>query len=148
MPDPSQTLTLPEEPQTQGASATGASTNGDTVDVWTYLALNINDFAVAKSIVDHFEKCPSDLHKGPVDTFGLFLRAKVTLKREQIAYAIEQSAVAETQRALAKAQQESRSLRGTLRRTVEFARNLRVAITANPSPVLLAGCMAVMLWFR
>lgn len=151
MPTPSQTWTLPEEHRTEGEAAADlapANPEGDTVDVWAYLAENINEFAVAKSIVDHFEANPKDLHNVNVDTFGLFLRAKVTIKREQIAFAIEQRATEDAKQAVLKAREESRSARGMLRRAIGFGRSLRLAISANPAPAALAACMVLVMWFR
>jgi hypothetical protein len=136
MPNPSQTWTLTGEHQTEAESAADpapANPEGDTVDVWAYLAENINEFAVAKSIVD---------------TFGLFLRAKVTIKREQIAFAIEQRATEDAKQAVLKAREESRSARGMLRRAIGFGRSLRLAISANPAPAALAACMVLVMWFR
>jgi hypothetical protein len=68
--------------------------DGDTVEVWEYFAENIDDFAVAKVIVDHFEARPNDLRLDPErDLFALFLRAKLTIKRRAIVYATAQAAL-------------------------------------------------------
>jgi hypothetical protein len=68
--------------------------DGDTVEVWEYFAENIDDFAVAKVIVDHFEARPNDFRLDPErDLFGLFMRAKLTLKRRAIAYVTAQAAL-------------------------------------------------------
>lgn len=151
MPNPSQTWTLPEEHGTQGEGAAApadANAESDAVDVWAYLAANINEFAVAKSIVDHFEANPKDLHNVNVDTFGLFLRAKVTIKREQIIFAIEQRCIEDAKQAVIKAREESRTARGLLRELNGFTRNLRLAISANPAPAAMAACLVLLMWFR
>lgn len=108
----------------------------DTIDVWQYLAENINEFAVAKSIVDHFEACPKGLHDSDVDTLGLFLRAKVTIKREQIAYA-------QALQAVEKARTQSRGLHGVLRSASGFITELRAALRARADAVLLVMGMAL-----
>ena len=109
----------------------------DSQDVWEYLAEHIDDFAVAKSICDHFDEHPKDLHSKEVDALGLYLRARVTLKRQQIAYA-------ETQKVLAAAEQSSRSLRGRVTGVLRFFRSARNAALANPAPVLFT--CALVLW--
>ena len=113
----------------------------DTIDVWQYLAENINEFAVAKSIVDHFEACPKGLHDSDVDTLGLFLRAKVTIKREQIAYA-------QALHAVEKARAQSRGLHGVLRSASGFITDLRAALRARADAALLVTGMALWICMR
>jgi hypothetical protein len=126
---------------TERVVAIGAPAEGDCVDVWAYLAENINEFAVAKSIVDHFSAYPKDLQCASVDALGLYLRAQVTLKREQVSYAI-------AQRALADAQQRSRSVRGLSKRARAVAKGVCGAVATNPAPAVLAATMALLVWFR
>ena len=109
---------------------------GDSVDVWQYLAENINEFAVAKSIVEHFDANPKGLNDNDIDTLGLYLRARVTIKREQIAYAQAQQAV-ETARA------RSRGLRGALKSATGFVADLREALQSRADVILLVSSMAV-----
>lgn len=147
--------TLPGVPSTQpaAASAAGAATSTPRApatssqpvppqDVWEYLAEHIDEFAVAKSIVDHFDAFPKDLQNKEVDAFGLYLRARVTLKRQQVAYA-------EMQRAMAAAEQSSRSLRGRATRALRFCRNVRDAALADPARALVVCAIAVLaVWLR
>lgn len=113
----------------------------DTIDVWQYLAENINEFAVAKSIVDHFEACPKGLHDSDVDTLGLFLRAKVTIKREQIAYS-------QALQAVEKARAQTRGLHGVLRSASGFITVLRAALRARADAVLLVTGIALWICLR
>jgi hypothetical protein len=107
------------------------------VDVWQYLAENIDEFAVAKSIVDHFDDHPRDLQGNDVDTLGLYLRAKVTIKREQIAYA-------QAQQAVERVRLQSRGLRGVLKSASGVAVNLRGAVRTHPEAVLMVSVL--LLW--
>lgn len=59
-------------------------------DLWNDLLANINEFAVAKAIVDFLEVATPELQ---LQHTALFLRAKVTIKRNQIAYAEANKAV-------------------------------------------------------
>lgn len=114
---------------------------GETVEVWEYFAENINDFATAKTIVDHFCDNPKLLDSEEVDLHGLFLRAKLTLKRQQIAYA-------QAQAALHKARETSRTVASVARSFTAFVKSLSAAIQASPTPALIAGFVALVLWFR
>lgn len=118
--------------------------DGEVVEVWEYFALNINEFAAAKTIVDHFDANPAHLASKEMDFLGLFLRAKLTLKRQQIAFAREQAAKA----VIAKAREQSRSVVGIARSFVGFSKGVYAAVAHNPSPFALAVVMAVMLWLR
>ena len=115
--------------------------DGETVDVWEYFAMNIDDFATAKTLVDYFAANPRHLDNGQVDTLGLYLRAGITLKRQQIAYA-------QAQATIEKARQTSRSILGVVRSTASFVRGAISAIEANPTPALTAGALALLIWFR
>ena len=126
---------------TERVVAIGAPGEGDTVDVWQYFAENINEFAVAKSLVDHFDAHPNDLSVPDVDAFGLYLRAKVTIKREQISYA-------QTQAAVTKAREQSRRMRGVVKSFLGFASAVRSAVASNPTPVAIAATLAALVWFR
>ena len=114
---------------------------GETVEVWEYFAENIDDFATAKTIVDHFSDNPKLLDNQELDMHGLFVRAKLTLKRQQIAYA-------QAQAAMQKARDTSRSVLGVARSFTAFVKSLRAAISDNPTHAVLAGFMAVVLWLR
>lgn len=147
--------TLPGVPSTQPAAASAAGASTSTLpaqaapsqaappqDVWEYLAEHIDEFAVAKSIVDHFDAFPKDLQNKEVDALGLYLRARVTLKRQQVAYA-------EMQKAMAAAEQSSRSLRGRATRALRFCRDARDAALASPAPALVMCAIAVLaIWLR
>ena len=128
------------EVQARGQSV-AIGDQGETVEVWEYFAENINDFATAKTIVDHFSDNPKLLDSKELDLHGLFLRAKLTLKRQQISYA-------QTQDALRKARESSRSVVGVVRSFTVFVKSLSAAIQANPTPAAIACSVAVMLWFR
>jgi hypothetical protein len=139
--------TLPGAPSTQPADASAALATlpaqaAPPQDVWEYLAEHIDEFAVAKSIVDHFDAFPKDLQNKEVDALGLYLRARVTLKRQQVAYA-------EMQKAMAAAEQASRSLRGRATRALRFCRDVRDAALAAPAPALAVCAIAVLvIWLR
>lgn len=105
--------------------------SGETVEVWEYFALNIDDFATAKTIVDHFAENPKLLDNKEMDLHGLFLRAKLTLKRRAIAYA-------EMQSALERAREQSRGARGAWKSCKGFLASFNSAIESNPTPVVLA----------
>jgi hypothetical protein len=105
--------------------------SGETVEVWEYFAENIDDFATAKTIVDHFVENPKLLDNKEMDLHGLFLRAKLTLKRRAIAYA-------EMQSALERAREQSRGARGALKSVKGFFASFNSAIESNPTPVVLA----------
>ncbi|MCW5631922.1 MAG: hypothetical protein KIT17_01165 [Rubrivivax sp.] len=137
VPSTTQPALASRAPATQ---PTQASTQ-DSQDVWEYLAEHIDDFAVAKSICDYFDEHPKDLHTTEVDALGLVLRARVTLKRQQIAYA-------ETQKALAAAEQSSRSLHGRVARVLRSCHGVRNALLANPAPALFTCVLALWAWLR
>ena len=120
----------PEEPRPQ-----------EPQDVWEYLAEHIDEFAVAKTLCDHFEASPQDLQRKELDYFGLYMRARVTIKRQQIAYA-------QAQATIDKAARSSRSLRGRLQRVAMFASQLRAALQADPRPALVACGVANLVWLR
>jgi hypothetical protein len=128
------------EVQARG-QAVAIGDEGETVEVWEYFAENIDDFATAKTIVDHFSDNPKLLDSKELDLHGLFVRAKLTLKRQQISYA-------QAQDALRKARESSRSVVGVVRSFTVFVKSLSAAIQANPTPAAIACSVAVMLWFR
>lgn len=118
------------------------SQTASSQDVWEYLAEHIDEVAVAKSIVDHFDAFPKDLQNKEVDALGLYLRARVTLKRQEVAFA-------EMQKAMAAAEQSSRSLRGRATRALRFCRDVRDAALAAPAPALAVCAIAVLaIWLR
>ena len=96
---------------------------------------------MAKSLVDHFDAHPKDLHHPSLDLLGFYLRAKVTLKREQVSFAI-------AQRTVEKARQQSRSVVGIAKSFVGFANSVRSAVMFNLGPVIFATVLIVLLWAR
>ena len=114
---------------------------GETVEVWDYFAENINDFATAKTLVDHFVENPALLISHEVDFHGLFVRAKLTLKRQQIAYA-------QAQAIIAAAREKSRGVRGVLKSFLGFTSALRSALAENPTPVVIGMGLAAMYGLR
>jgi hypothetical protein len=93
------------EPASPVILAGTAPGDAERMDMWQYFVEHIDEFEVAKAIVDHFDAHPKDLHsdKVDVDSFALYLRAKITLKRQAVAFATAQAA-------LAKAREQSRGL--------------------------------------
>ena len=129
---------------TERVVAIGAPAQADDEGIWDYLIAHINEFAVAKSIVDHFDTNPKDLGKADVtelDLLGVYLRAKVTLKREQISYAQAQVAVS-------RAREQSRSVLGRARAFARFVRNVGNVLHTNPAPAVIAACMGLVYWLR
>lgn len=122
-------------------SSVALGDHGETVEVWEYFAEHIDDFATAKTIVDHFVENPMMLDDRERDLHGLFVRAKLTIKRQQIAYAQAQAAI-ET------ARQQSRGVRGVEKSFVEFTAALRAALASNPSPVIIGLGFGLLYWFR
>ena len=125
--------TLSVDPaEVQGPSQVPAPPD-EAIDVWQYFAENVDDFAVAKVIVDHFDANPKDLQCPAieVDAYGLYLRAKLTLKRQHIAYA-------EAQAALTKARENSRRLVNAAKAAGSFFGNLRRAIASQPEVLVMA----------
>lgn len=123
------------------ASSVAIGEQGETVEVWEYFAENIDDFATAKTIVEHFAENPRLLDSREMDLHGLFVRAKLTIKRQQIAYAKAQAAIAS-------AREQSRSVRGVLKSFMDFTTAVRVAVVANPTPIVIGLGFALLYWFR
>lgn len=127
--------------QSRPHSLTGVVVQEDevvSIDVWDYFVENIDEFAVAKSIVDYFDARPADLHnpRVDVDVFGLYIRAKVTLKRSAISYA-------ETHQAIERAKVASCGLRPKIRAAGAICRQLRQALMANAEQAIVLatfGC--------
>lgn len=144
------TLTpTPVEDSTRPPVDPQVDTSADnTVDVWQYFAENIDEFAVAKAIVDHFDANPSHLNGPDVDVFGLYMRAKVTLKRQAVAYAAQQDAEKTAKAAVAKAREESRSVRGVLKSFMAFVSSVRTAVESNPTPFAVACAFAMLYLVR
>jgi len=117
----------------------------DGVHVWDYLAENIDDFAVAKAIADHFDAFPMALESMPdMDLLGLYLRAKVTIKRSQIAFA-------ECRRVEEALASKPGGLGRLLTRAKSFARllnGLRLATQSNPTPALGVVLVVCAWWMR
>ena len=114
---------------------------GETVEVWEYFAENINDFATAKTIVDHFAENPKLLDSNELDLHGLFVRAKLTIKRQQIAYAKAQAALEE-------ARAHKRTARGVLKSFWGFTTSLWQAVETNPTPAAIAAAFALLWYLR
>jgi len=114
---------------------------GQTIEVWEYFAENIDEFATAKTIVDHFVENPGLLDSREVDLHGLFVRAKLTIKRQQIAYA-------QAQAAITAAREQSRSVRGVVKSFLGFASSLRAAFAANPALIVMVVGLAAVVWMR
>jgi hypothetical protein len=112
--------------------------SGETVEVWEYFALNIDDFATAKTIVDHFDANPRMLESQENDFHGLYVRAKLTLKRQAIAYA-------QAQAAMEKAREQSRSARSALKSAKAFIG--AVYSTAKSEPTVLVAVAFGLLWY-
>lgn len=114
-----------------------------TQDAWDYFAEHIDEFAVAKAICDYFEACPKDLHREDVsvDVFALYLRAKITLKREAVAFVT-------AQRAIEAARVESQSFRGFTRRVRSEWNALSVAVKVNSPALYALAAFAVIVWLH
>lgn len=114
-------------------------------DLWNELMSNINDFAVAKSIVDFLELASPDLQNQHT---ALFLRAKVTIKRNQIAYAEANKAVDNARKS------SSPGLLANLDRALGVVRGADKRITSmllNPMPlgvVVAVALIACSRWLR
>lgn len=126
------------------ATADLAATPGAACNVWEYLVEHIDQFEVAQSVVQHFDAHPGhldqvDITKG--DMIGLVLRAKVTLKREQVAYM-------RTQAALKKAQESSRGFGDALVRARAVARTLLCSWSPTAAFLALGLCMVAVRWWR
>lgn len=135
-------LTVEEVPAAPAAGASRPQVEpSQGVDVWDYFAENIDQFAVAKTIVDHFDQFPGALNSEERDLPGLYVRAKLTLKRRQIAYA-------EAQQAIQQAREQSRGVRGHLKAFSGFLRELRRAVVANPTTLMVAVLGVLMVLSR
>jgi hypothetical protein len=113
------------------------------IDVWDYFVEHIDEFPVAKSIVDYFDARPSDLHnaKIDVDVFGLYMRAKITLKRNAISYA-------ESQQAIERAKLASKGLGPKIRAACTFCSDLRQTLVAHPEHLVVIALIGVVALFR
>jgi hypothetical protein len=120
-----------------------AESDAERMDMWQYFVDHIDEFEVAKAIVDHFDAHPKDLHdsKIVVDAFALFLRAKITLKRQAVAYVTAQAAVA-------KAREQSRSLRSVARAIGKRFDDVYRAIEAQPQALALMAVAVVIVALR
>ena len=144
------TIVFPAAPAPAPAKAPASTIAGvatgapGTMDMWEYFVDHIDEFPVAKSIVDHFEANPKDLlnPRMEVDVYALYLRAKVTLKRDQVAFAAAQAAVTAAQAAATKAREESRGFRGAARAVSRYFNALKLAILAQPLVVAMAAVSA------
>lgn len=123
------------------APAASAQAPAGTIDAWDYFAENIDDFTVAKAICDHFDAHPKDLHAAPVDAMALYLRAKVTVKREQVAYAI-------SQRAIEEARDATRLAPALKMSAATWLRRIFGALVMSPQTVVMVGALALVIWFR
>ncbi|MGM9489615.1 hypothetical protein [Ideonella sp. YS5] len=133
---------VPSQPSSPVSLTGTASGDAESMDMWQYFVEHIEEFEVAKAIVDHFDTNPTDLHRAEVgvDAFALFLRAKITLKRQAVAYATAQAA-------LTKAREQSRGLKSVARAICKSASDVRHAVEAQPQALalMLIGIGLVML---
>ena len=109
-------------------------------DLWIELQAQIDDFAVAKSISDFLEASPDDLKRHT----ALYVRAKVTLKRGQIAYA-------EAQKAVETARKSSSGVLAGLDRTLKRLDAAVTDVMLSPMPfgtAILVAMVAGMFWLR
>lgn len=131
------------EPASPVILAGTAPEDAERMDMWQYFVEHIDEFEVAKAIVDHFDAHPKDMHsdKVDVDSFALYLRAKITLKRQAVAFATAQAA-------LAKAREQSRGLRPMARAIGQRAREMCSALEAQPQVLALMAVGVVALLLR
>lgn len=145
VPQTKRPVAAPRDLDAELAAAAGVATDAapsqQPQDVWEYFAEHIDEFAVAKTICDHFDASPEGLRSKEIDCLGLYLRARVTMKRRQIAYA-------DAMAAIEKAAESSRSIRGRLQRAALFASQVQAALLANPKPALIALSTAAIVWLR
>jgi hypothetical protein len=136
-PATAQNLSLVSAPEDLSAVPTVegiAAGDAETIDMWQYFVEHIDEFAVAKSLVDHFDAYPKDLHRPEIDTFALYLRAKITLKRNAVSYAEQQA----METAVREAHKERFNL---VRRTAAALRDAHEAVRSNsagPAVLLMA----------
>lgn len=127
---PSQDSASTAQTSTQPAGATAAGPAADAAgeqSLWQYMLEHIDEFPVAKAIVEHFDANPGQLAKTEIaelDMIAVYLRAKVTIKRQQVAWA-------EAQTALTKAREASKGLRGVARRCQGFSQSLQSALCGD-----------------
>jgi len=114
---------------------------------WEYLTDNINEFAVAKAIVDFLDANPKLLtdRNVPVDLLGLQMLAKVSLKRAAVNFAKseqekaqQEAAAAEAAKAMAKAREQSRGITSWPRRFGAHVAATVGALRANPNLMTIA----------
>jgi hypothetical protein len=131
------------EPASAVALAGTAPGDDERMDMWQYFVNHIDEFEVAKAIVDHFDDHPKDLHDNRigVDAFALYLRAKITLKRQAVAYATAQAA-------LAKARQQSRGLKSVALALGKRAGDVYRAVEAQPQALALMALGFVFILLR
>jgi hypothetical protein len=131
------------EPASPVILAGTAPGDAERMDMWQYFVEHIDEFEVAKAIVDHFDAHPKDLHsdKVDVDSFALYLRAKITLKRQAVAFATAQAA-------LAKAREQSRGLRSMASAIGQRVRDMCSALEAQPQVLTLMAVGVVVLLLR
>lgn len=113
--------------QPAGSTSSGSACDADQQSLWQYMLEHIDEFPVAKAIVEHFDANPGQLAKTEIaelDMIAVYLRAKVTIKRQQVAWA-------EAQNALTKAREASKGLRGMARRCRGFGHSLQFALCGD-----------------
>jgi hypothetical protein len=114
--------------------------SAERMDMWEYFVEHVDEFAMAKVIVDHFDAHPKDLHNPAieVDVFALYLRARLTLKRHAIAYA-------QAQEVLSKQRLQARSLSARWRAWREA---LLASAQASPQMWVIGLAAAALLFNR
>lgn len=117
-----------------------ANPSAERIDLWEYFAEHVDEFAMAKVIVDHFDAHPKDLHNPAieVDVFALYLRARLTLKRHAIAYA-------QAQEVLSKQRLQAQGLRARWRAVGEA---LKASAQASPQLWVVGLATAALLLHR
>lgn len=90
---PVEQIIVPEDDTpNQASSSKETLALKSNTDYWAEFESNINEFAVAKTVVDYLDKDP----EMKIQLNGLYVKACITIKREQIKYAQEQEVVEST----------------------------------------------------
>lgn len=122
-----------------------APSAADQQSLWQYLLDHIDEFPVAKVIVEHFDANGAHLARTEIaesDMIAIHLRAKITIKRQQIAWA-------ETQAALGRAREASKGLRGALSRVRSWRDGLCGTLCSDSGKLaILMAAMSAVYWMR
>lgn len=86
---PVEQIVVPEDDTpNQASSSKETLALKSNTDYWAEFESHINEFAVAKTVVDYLDKDP----EMKIQLNGLYVKACITIKRDQIKYAQEQEA--------------------------------------------------------